>query len=111
MSFFKNKVVWDIASMIIGFLMMITGLIFGLTPAESYYTSSAKDVTFGADYYTEEYNATRIAASNAAVTANNIRELGSKHATYFGYFVSMSGFLILFTNARKMFTEDLGQKK
>lgn len=86
---------------IIGIAMILMGLIFAMTPPESYSTETADYASFGADYYTYQYEATKIVARNAAVTANNIRELGEELALYFGVAFMFAGALVVVNYGKK----------
>ena len=100
---------WSLIGMAVGLIVILIGLVFMATPADSYTTESTDYASFGADYYTYEYDATRAAASNAAVTANNLRELSSKLALYSGMFFVVLGVLIVLPNAKRYFCSLSGQ--
>lgn len=91
---------------LVGIVVMILGVYILFTPAEHFYTDSAKSYKFGADYYTEQYEATRIAAQNTAVTANNIREIGNKLAQYAGFAFIAAGAIITIEYLKKMNEKD-----
>ena len=80
----EKKKTWDIIGALLGLAILIVGVIFAIVPPESYRANSVDRISFGADYYTEQYNATRVAVDNTAVTANNLREIGQAQAHYFG---------------------------
>lgn len=92
----KNKI-WDWLGLCVGIfaIAIVIGIVFLSSPPDAYRTSSTDVASFGADYYTYQYDATRIVASNAAVTANNIRELGIALSRYSGYSFIIVGILIL----------------
>ena len=100
---------WSLIGMAVGLIVILIGLVFMATPADSYTTESTDYASFGADYYTYEYDATRAAASNAAVTANNLRELSSKLALYSGMFFVVLGVLIVLPHAKRYFCSLSGQ--
>ena len=100
---------WSLIGMAVGLIVILIGFVFMATPADSYTTESTDYASFGADYYTYEYDATRAAASNAAVTANNLRELSSKLALYSGMFFVVLGVLIVLPNAKSYFCSLSGQ--
>ncbi|MCI9188133.1 MAG: hypothetical protein HFH84_00615 [Lachnospiraceae bacterium] len=99
----KKEKSWNIIGLIFGIVVICIGIIFINSPAESFWTESAKDCAFGADYYTEQYNATRIAASNIAITASNIRELGEKIALYSGMMLIIVGVLLILFYGKRVF--------
>lgn len=90
----KNKI-GDWLGLCVGIFAIVIGILFLSSPPDAYRTSSADVASFGADYYTYQYEATRTVASNAAVTANNIRELGIALSRYSGYSFIIAGMLIL----------------
>ena len=80
----KKERTWNLIGFVAGMILILVGIVYIATPAYHYYTSSTDSAAFGADFYTYEYRATQAAASNAAVAANNLRELGGKLALYNG---------------------------
>ena len=80
----KKERTWNLIGFVAGMILILVGIVYIATPADHYYTSSTDSAAFGADFYTYEYRATRAAADNAAVAANNLRELGGKLALYNG---------------------------
>ena len=88
------KKIWNIVGAAIGVVVIIMGIVFAATPANTYSTDSADTASFGADFYTYQYKATKIVAQNAAVTANNLREVGEKMALYAGMAFIVAGLLI-----------------
>lgn len=99
----RKEKTYNLIGFIIGIVMSVVGLITVFTPADTYSTQSAEHCVFGADFYTEEYAATRAAVSNTAVTANNIRELGEKIAQYCGLSFVFAGCLVSLSYAKKLF--------
>lgn len=75
---------WNFIGMLLGVFVIFIGIYFIFDPPTFWSTSSARSYTFGADYYTEQYEVTRVAAVNTAVTANNIRDLGIAISKYVG---------------------------
>ena len=102
----NNKRTWDLIGMVLGLVILIVGIVFAATPPDSYSTDTADYVSFGGDYQTYEYDATRIAGKNAAVTANNLREIGEAQAKYFGFLFMAAGALTMVTYGKKYFTAD-----
>lgn len=102
----KNQKLWNFIGLVLGLVIVITGIIFACAPADSYSTSyPTKDVEFGADFYTYQYEATRFAAKNTATTANNIRELGHALALYAGFSFIFGGLLVMIHFGKKTFCE------
>jgi len=85
----------------VALLMMLVGAIIAIGAHSYHGTTSVRDVAFGGDYYTEQYNATKAVVSNTASTvyaATNTEENISK---YFGLSLIFSGLLILLYNVKK----------
>lgn len=104
----KAERTWNLIGLILGAAIVITGIIFAVSPAESYSTKTPGTAEFGGDFYTYEYEATRMAASNAATTANNIRELGHAHALYAGLFFVFAGLLVTLHFGKRVFCVSSG---
>lgn len=102
----KSVKFWNMVGVIAGIAIIILGIVLACTPADSYVTSTSKDVKFGADYYTYQYEASRNAAGNAAVAANNLREVGEKLALYAGLLFIVIGLLTTIKYAKKYFLEE-----
>ena len=103
--------IWNWMGFGVGVIVLIVGIVFLLTPPDSYYTDRADEASFGADFYTYEYEATRIAASNAAVTANNIRELGDALSKYAGFFFMTTGMLTIVHYGKSCFVKEYPAEK
>ena len=101
----SEKRIWNLIGMLVGLAILICGIVFAANPPESYSTDSTDYATFGGDFYTYEYDATRIAARNAAVTANNIRELGKFLAHGLGAVLIAAGALTFVCYGKKFCTE------
>lgn len=95
------KKIINIIGALLGIVIVITGIVFVSNPALSFYTESADDVSFGGDFYTYQYKATKEAVHNTAVTANNIRELGEKIAGYAGTAFIFGGILCIIHFAKE----------
>ncbi len=102
---FKKENLWHLIGVGIGIVMIIVGIVFACAPAESYSTKSADYASFGADFYTYQYEATRYAVTNTAVTANNLREIGGRLAAYFGTGFIFAGALVILNYGKKLFEE------
>lgn len=101
----KNKKTWDLIGAILGIIILIVGIVFMASPPDHYYTDSADYASFGADFYTYQYKATRVVAGNTAVTANNLREMGIAQANYFGFLFIAVGALTVVHYGKKFFTD------
>ena len=71
-NFFKSKILVCSISIAFGLFMIIFGIIDNFK-RHSEYTLSAK---FGADFYTEQYAATKAAANNIADVSDTLNDLG-----------------------------------
>ena len=103
---FKKKRTWDLIGIALGIVLILVGIVFAANPPDTYSTDSADYASFGGDFYTYQYKATRVVASNTAVTANNLREIGEAQALYFGALFMAAGALTVVSNGRKFFIED-----
>ena len=88
---------FNLIGIILGIAIIIAGISIMKNPAETWATHSVDSYRFGADFYTEQYAATRAAAQNAATTARNIDSLGGKLAQYAGLAFIFSGALVCLT--------------
>ena len=52
----KKTKTWDILGILLGLSILLVGIVFMVTPPESYRANSVDDISFGADCYTEQYN-------------------------------------------------------
>ena len=93
----KKEKMFNLIGIILGIAIIIAGISIMKNPAETWSTSSVDSYRFGADFYTEQYAATRAAAHNAAATARNIDSLGGKLAQYAGLAFIFSGALVCLT--------------
>lgn len=91
----QKEKTWNKMGLMVGIITIFLGIAFIVFPADSYETSSSKDTSFGGDYYTYQYKATRNVARNAAAAANNTSEIGKKLALYYGAMFIVSGVLIV----------------
>lgn len=93
----KKEKTFNLIGIVLGIAIIIAGISIMKNPAETWSTSSVDSYRFGADFYTEQYAATRAAAHNAATTARNIDSLGEKLAQYAGLAFIFSGALVCLT--------------
>ncbi len=107
----KNKRFWDFVGAILGIIIIVVGIVFMASPPRAFETESTEYASFGADFYTYQYDATRAAATNSAVTANNLREIGSAQAKYFGFLFIVIGALTTLNYGKKYFTENIVEKE
>lgn len=104
---FRKDKTWHKIGMFLGIITVIIGVILFFTPADAYKTHSVEEASFGGDYYTYEYEATRIAANNAAVSANNLRELSGKVAMYTGLAFVVAGLQIFIYHGKMNFCQNI----
>lgn len=93
----KKEKIFSLLGILLGIAIIIAGISIMKNPAETWLTDSVDSYRFGADFYTEQYAATKAAAHNAAVTARNIDSLGEKLAQYVGLAFIFSGALVCLT--------------
>jgi hypothetical protein len=102
----SNKKLWNWFGMAIGIAFVIAGIIFAKNPPESYSTWNPDYATFGGDFYTYEYDATRTAALNAGTIASNIRELGEFLAKAIGTAMISVGALVIVHYGKENFAKE-----
>ncbi len=91
----KSHKLWDILGAAIGGVAILAGLVLFVAAPEHYSThSSDGHASFGADFYTYIYSAADAAAANTAVTANNLREMGTTQAKQVGACLMLLGALV-----------------
>lgn len=93
----KKERNFNLIGIILGIAIIIVGITIMKNPADTRSTFSVDSYRFGADFYTEQYAATRTAAINAAATAGNVGNLGEKLAQYAGLAFIFSGALVCLT--------------
>lgn len=92
-----NKRVFQIIALILGISMIIMGIVFLAAPADYKTGDHAEYASFGADFYTYQYKASRIVADNVADAAYNVQCLSRAIATYVGLaFICAGVFLTIF---------------
>ena len=82
--------------------MIVAGVKFIMSPPKTNSTRAVSSLSFGADYYTEEYRATKAAVDNASTIAENIKELGKSISFYVGSFYVFSGVLVILSFGKKV---------
>ena len=93
----KKEKTFNLIGIILGIAIIIAGISIMKNPVDTWSTSSVDSYRFGADFYTEQYAATRAAAHNAATTARNNDSLGEKLAQYAGLAFIFTGALVCLT--------------
>lgn len=88
--------------MILGVVIILAGILI-MANDSTYlsYTTRVDSYTFGADYYTEQYAATRAAVNNTAVAAGNLCLLGERFGRYMGLVFIFSGALVSLSYGKK----------
>ena len=100
-----KRTIFNVLSLIVGIAMIIVGTNFNSDPASVCVTSSPSSYTFGADYYTEQYGATRIVANNISATVRTIGNLSEKLANYVGFAFIFAGILVCLSSLKKLVVE------
>lgn len=91
----KTRKIWNLIGMILGLVVILAGIVFFTQPADCTTTSGSEleNTSFGGDFYTYEYKATRQAAHNAGRAANNVYYLSQAMAHYCGALFMLTGAL------------------
>lgn len=90
-----SKKIFSIALVVIGSIAIICGIICLVNSDVSVSCSYASESTsFGADYYTESYQAMAKAANNAADAAHAVEDFAAAMLSAFGMFFFLSGALV-----------------
>lgn len=88
---------WNILGVIIGISLVIVGVVFLVnTPGISDFgfTTSVESASFGGDYYSYQYKATKAAADNISDVAEDIVVLAKNLSVYFGIASLFTGLLV-----------------
>ncbi len=115
----KREKIWHIFGVILGVATILIGVYFACTPAWSGisttitkddntfgisgYSGVPDDTSFGGDYYTYEYGATRSAAITAHLMKKTIDNMCEKMALYVGSAFILVGLLLILNESRKLF--------
>ena len=100
-----KRAIFNVLSLIVGIAMIIVGVNFNSNPASEGVTYSPSSYTFGADYYTEQYGATRIVANNISATVRTIGNLSVELAHYVGFTFIFAGILVCISSLKKLVVE------
>lgn len=103
----QNKKTWNLIGIALGIAILVTGLIliFALPVSTSW--DYADYASFGADFYTYQYKATKVVASNTAQISRGLENLSEAIATAFGVLLIAVGALTSLNYAKKFFTEGM----
>lgn len=99
----RDKKIWNFLGMAIGLALIIAGIVLMSNPPESAGTRDTDYATFGGDFYTYEYDATRSAARNAQATAVNVLRLGEFIAKATGIAMMAAGALVMVHHGKDTF--------
>ena len=108
--------------MVLGIVVVVLGLYLAFSFGESYHGSSTYSYSFGADYYTEQYQATENAADNILALGEYIDSLASFGLKVTGLIIAAFGGIITcyfgckksdaqITYAPNMITNNMGPQK
>lgn len=101
----KKEKVFNVLGLIVGLMLIIVGILVAKNPVDDYFVHSVDSVDyakFNADYYTEQYAATRAAVRNTGITVNIIDQLGKKLTLYAGLTFFFSGILVSLCFTKKL---------
>lgn len=91
-AFFKTKLIICIINVAFGIFMVI----YGLSGEFKGYADYSNSMKFGADFYTEEYSATKNAANNLGYLINSLNDLGTVICIAIGMAFILCGLFALF---------------
>ena len=89
------KKILNFFGIILGIAAIVFGVMFITDPPYSYSTTTSDYASFGADYYTYQYQATRDAVRNTGATANTLGNIGEELALYAGMAFILAGLFIM----------------
>ena len=98
----RKEKTWAVIGLLLGIAVVVVGIVFMATPAAEYGTNTPEYASFGADYYTYQYDATRDAAINVGVVADNLRAMSEKLALYAGFGFVVLGLLLCLHYGQKL---------
>lgn len=98
----RKEKTWVVIGLLLGIVVVVVGIVFMATPAAEYGTNTPEYASFGADYYTYQYDATRDAAINIGVVADNLRAMSAKLALYAGFGFVVLGLLLCLHYGQKL---------
>lgn len=85
------KKTFSMAGIGVGIAIMILGLVLAFSKTVSYSGEVPLDYSFGADFYTEQYGATRDAAINVNRLGNVVEDGFNIFTRFTGLFITFSG--------------------
>ena len=103
----QSKKTWNLIGMALGIAILVTGLILIFALPISTNWDYADYASFGADFYTYQYKATKVVASNTAQISRGLENLSEAIATAFGVLLIAVGALTSLNYGKKFFTEDM----
>ena len=103
----RKKKTWDLIGMSLGLAIIILGLTLMFTLPISTNWDYADYASFGADFYTYQYKATKIVAANTARISSGLEDLSAEISTAFGFLMIAIGALTSLKYGKKFFTENL----
>ena len=98
----RSRMTYSLIGLITGIITIVVGVVFLVNPPDFSTTKSVDRLTFGADFYTEEYSATKVAGDNVAVVADNLEIIAKTNAKYAGTFFIVSGFVLFLLYGEKI---------
>ncbi|MDO4893695.1 MAG: hypothetical protein Q3989_10380 [Eubacteriales bacterium] len=98
----KREIPFCVIGILLGIAILIAGIWIMNNPPSYDSTVSTKTAIFGADYYTEQFAATKNAADNAAAAAYNIKELGKRLSVFIGLGFIFAGLVVALQNAKRI---------
>lgn len=97
----KKEKVFYLVGLGIGAIMIIVGFCLLVGGVDGHNVQGyIESYSFGADFYTEQYNATRLAAVNAAAIAYYVEDVINVLNKCFGWMFIFSGALVCLANVK-----------
>ena len=106
----KKQRTWDLIGMIAGAVILVLGIVVLAVKAPEYSFNWADSASFGADYYTYQYEATEYAANNAASIGRTLRGMAVAMNRGLGFLVLSIGLLAVIHYGKAFFTAAAPEK-
>ena len=106
----KKQRTWDLIGMIAGVVILVLGIVVLAVKAPEYSFNWADSASFGADYYTYQYEATEYAANNAASIGRTLRGMAVAMNRGLGFLVLSIGLLAVIHYGKAFFTAAAPEK-
>lgn len=102
----KLTLIFNIIGLVLGLVVVIVGVFLPQNYDFNFdgaYTFGSDGTTFGSDFYTYEYNATRTISKNTASAALAMEDINENINQYASFTFVLAGLLIMLTYVKKIF--------